>query len=152
MILSDAEVITRLNSPLNLINRLNRSSTGMEIFRPSSNITNDESVSPAAISSFMNGMLGTDSDLDEVIPDNAAKIKLGLVKAKALEVLHDSLETLHGRLTEVNKAKDLSTIARDMKHILIDDENDSRKGITNIVVYKTITNEISKYDTVIVSE
>lgn len=154
MILSDNEVTTRLESPLNLINRLARlnavKSTGMEIFVPPSQRDEIPAVlSDQSVQDILNAI--KDDNLEEVMPDNASKIKLGIVKAKALDVLHDSLLQLGQRLPEITKVKDYSTIAKDMKSILADDES-TTKHQSQVVIYKPIINDISKYDTLVVRE
>jgi len=144
MILNDNEINTRLKSPLNLINKINNVSrakaTGMELFIPRSTSNENES--------SLNGAVIKD-ELDQVIDEG--KIKLGLVKAKALEVLHDSLNQLQVRLPEVSKVRDYSSIARDMKAILVDEEANSKFG-AQVVIYKPVINDINKYETLVVME
>ena len=79
------------------------------------------------------------------------KLRLGLVRSLALDVLHDSLHSLKLRIPEVGKAKDLSSIARDMKFVLTEDEANA-KTATQVVIYKPIINDISKYETMVVVE
>ena len=144
MILNDNEINTRLKSPQNLINKINNVSrvkaTGMELFIPHISETPNDSELSLAVN---------DDPLDEVIDEQ--KIKLGLVKSRALEVLHDSLNQLQVRLPEVSKVRDYSSIARDMKAILTD-ENEGKKIAAQVVIYKPVINDISKYETLVVME
>lgn len=158
MILDDNEVITRLGSPLNLINRLRGNSSSknaMDLFIPNESHRYDESsaaISDESIKSILESIKEVEDSNPELIPDEAAKIKLGIVKAQAIDVLHDSILELGRRLPEVQKVRDLASIARDMKSIASDETENSKRGNTNVVVYKPITNDISKYDTLVVVE
>ena len=154
MLLTDEQVNIRLESPLNLVNRLNqltkRHSTSMDIFipgpsdrldHPNNNPLNDEY--PAA---------NSDDEIDNIVPDNVQKIKLGIVKVKALDVLHDSLDQLHSRLPEIDRVKDYSAIARDMNDILTAEDSKRSNINQQVIVYRPIINELSKYETVIANE
>lgn len=148
MILNDTEVNNRLESPLNLINRLNqlnKRTTGMELFGVNQKIRDNERSAGISTSDY-------DDPLDEIIPDSAEKIKLGIVKTKALDVLHDSLQSLHIRLPEIGKVKDLSTIAKDMNHILTAEDSKKSNNHSQVIIYKPIINELSKYETLVVNE
>lgn len=148
MLLKDEEVTARLESPNNLLNRLNRvtarNDNPMSIFRPSA----CDDVSSAVLSGES---IETD-DIDKLVEDNAKKIKMGIVKARALDVLHDALGELGNRLGETAKVRDLATIAKDMNSILT--AEDSKKNNINqqVVIYKPVVNDISKYETLVVNE
>ncbi len=140
MILNDEDIKSRLESPLNLINRLNSilpKSNAMDVFVPSGTTENDN---PPAVPS---------EDLEEIVDEK--KLRLGLVRSLALDVLHSSLEQLSVRLPEVDKVKDLSQIARDMKTVLTEEE-DTKRNNHQVIIYKPIINDISKYDTMVVME
>jgi hypothetical protein len=146
MILNDNEVNTRLESPLNLLNRLNRvtsKSTGMELFKSST--SDDESLAV-----FDSASLTTDK-IDELVEDSAKKIKLGIVKSRALNVLHDSLGEIERRIGEVEKVRDLATIAKTANDILAEDNKKQTIG-QQVIVYKPIVNDIAKYETLVVNE
>lgn len=148
MLLKDEEVTARLESPNNLLNRLNRitarNDNPMSIFKPSD--SNDES------SAVLGGESIETDDIDKLVEDNAKKIKMGIVKQRALDVLHDSLGELSGRLTEVAKVRDLATIAKDMNSILTADDSKKNNIGQQVIVYKPIVNDISKYETLVVNE
>ena len=156
MLLTDEQVNTRLESPLNLVNRLNalsrKTTNGMELFIPNNStndsITNDKHVESSAGISTAND----DDELDNIIPDNAQKIKLGIVKQRALDVLHDSLNHLHMRLPEIDKIRDFSTIARDMNAILTAEDSKKSNIHQQVIVYRPVINDISKYETLVVNE
>src|SRR5215510_1397816 len=131
MILKDSDITARLESPLNLINRLNRvgiKDNAMDIFVPSQ-VSTDEAIEPDPVA--------------EIVDEK--KLRLGLIKSSAMDVLQDSLRNLKTRLPEVTKVRDLSSIARDMKIILTEDE-DLKKVPNQIVIYKPVINDISRYE------
>ena len=141
MLLKDNEVITRLESPLNLINRLNSLTpkrNGMEIFVPSSSEKTDESSAA--------------NSTDESDPDEERKIKMGLIKAKALDILGSSLEHLKLNLHQVSKIEKLATVAKEMKNIITDDNSHKNIVGQQVIIYKPIINDISKYETLVVRE
>lgn len=137
MILNDNEIETRLESPLNLINKLNslRPKKSLDIFIP-----------PSEDKRFK------EPDEFPAVVIDEDKIKMGLIKTQATDILHESLTELRGRLGEVSKVKDLSLIAKDMKTILSEDGDSRYKNQNNIVIYKPVVNDISKYETLVVME
>ena len=129
MILDTNDVNERLQSPRNLINQLavrQPQSRGLDLF--------------------------TGPRSDELIPDVVDRIKESAVKTAALDVLHDSLINLKMRVSEIDRAKDLSVVALNMKRILTDDDSKSKSGPQQIIVYKPIMNEITHYETITVSD
>lgn len=148
MLLKDEEVTARLESPNNLLNRLNRitarNDNPMSIFKPSD--SNDES------SAVLGGESIETDDIDKLVEDNAKKIKMGIVKARALDVLHDALGELGNRLGETAKVRDLATIAKDMNSILTAEDNKKNNINQQVVIYKPVVNDISKYETLVVNE
>lgn len=132
MILSDTEITTRLESPLNLLNRL-RSLThgsGKQILP----------FSPPSRNSNSNIIPSLPPTVDDIMEDAQGKIKLSLAHDQALSILSQSMAQLQERLPEVEKAEKLAAIAGDMNRIVnnINDARRSRNGIDNrvqIVVY-----------------
>lgn len=161
MILTEDEVNTRLESPLNLVNRLNRltktKSNAMDIFTNKMpvidgiigemEIVNDES--PAA-----RDLNDNETQVEDLVENAAEKIKLGVVRQRALDVLHDSLGELGARVKDgrVEKARDLATIAEKMDHIINKESNGKNQFNQQVIVYKPIVNEVSKYETILVGE
>ena len=148
MLLKDEEVTARLESPNNLLNRLNRitarNDNPMSIFKPST--------SEVEISAVLGGESIETDDIDKLVEDNAKKIKMGIVKARALDVLHDALGELGNRLSETAKVRDLATIAKDMNSILTAEDNKKNNINQQVVIYKPVVNDISKYETLVVNE
>lgn len=134
--MTNEEVNSRLESPDNLINRLRSSMTTRCL--PMRNEDDKSEPTPTVA---------------ELVDNLEDKLKFGAVRAKALSVLHDSLEVLHGNLGNVTKIKDLSGIASDMNRILTADESskNSKTG-NNIIIYKPVVNRVEHYETVVVNE
>jgi hypothetical protein len=100
---------------------------------------------------FDDGNIDVDK-IDELVEDSAKKIKMGIVKTRALDVLHDSLGELGSRLGEVSKVRDLATIAKVANDILTADDSKKNNIGQQVIVYKPIVNDISKYETLVVNE
>jgi len=121
MIVKDSDALARINSPMNLINRMsqmtNPSATrksAMSLFiRPSEPLA---LAAPTAFNPFtaVEEVLSvTDSQprLDDISDDHDSKIKLGLAHDKALQLLTDSVSALALKLDDVKADKLPSVIA-----------------------------------------
>lgn len=112
MILDEVEVLERLESPANLLNRLRRIS---------------EPVQPVSIP----------PSADNVIEDLEEKLKYGSVKSKATAIMNAAMDELRIRIPEVSKPEKLASIAAEMSKVVnatqIRNENDVKIG--QIVVY-----------------
>ena len=167
MILEDTEVISRLESPLNLMNQLSRLTAAkpnpMSLFvgsgeNPISARTNlllvgdrFNSAENETKTEIQSQPL-SDDNLSELVDGAEKKIQLGIIKTKAADVLNSALDQLRIRLPEVNRVKDLSTIAKEMNSI-VTEESDKKQNVNQqVIVYRPILNEISKYETVISHE
>ncbi len=121
MILNDSEIEARLESPLNLINKL-RSHTSktnaMNVFGVKDTQPDSSPVMPPSV--------------DDLIIDVESKIKLGGLNRKALDVLDVCLDELKVRLPEASKPENLSRIASDMGKITAS-IRDSHRDTTNTV-------------------
>lgn len=148
MLLSQEEVDARLSSPLNLINRLSRSGTRsneMSLFGIPSNRVNQE---PAAI-------LSVPPSIDTLIDNVASRINIGVAKESALSLMVDSMSQLKQRLPEVEKARDLSSIASDMHRIVSSINQNKESGSRNqnqIIIYKPVIMNESHYEVVHANE
>lgn len=143
MFLNELDAKTRLESPLNLLNQLNKltrtKNDALSIFKPSEVIdTDSEEINEE------------DSELSTVIDEQ--KLKRGLVKANALDVQYKALKSLSEVVEQVAKPKDLALIADRMSHILNDGEETSKKNINQIVIFKPATYNLNQYETVIANE
>lgn len=112
MILDEVEVLERLESPANLLNRLRRISEPVQ----------SVSIPPSA---------------DNVIEDLEEKLKYGSVKSKATAIMNAAMDELRIRIPEVSKPEKLASIAAEMSKVVnatqIRNENDVKIG--QIVVY-----------------
>jgi hypothetical protein len=119
MLISEAEITERYESPLNLLNRLklvSRSKADIVSIPKSSDVI---------------------ENLDE-------KLNLGTAKSKAVSIMLSAMDELKMRLPEINRPEKLASIAAEMGKIVnshqIKDSNDTRIG--QIIVYApSVVNE-----------
>jgi hypothetical protein len=118
MIVSDADAILRLNSPLNLINKLKThvskdKKDAMELFTgPPQKVVmssvNDLSV--AANAGEPHPAENMQINLDTILANNESQIKLGLAHDKSLGLLSRAVDMLDAKLDEVSASKLPATI------------------------------------------
>jgi hypothetical protein len=127
MIVKDADAIKRLESPMNLINRLRRETVNekknnaMSLF--GMNRKRDESMPLAAVESHTlaapkqieealvsfnpfqhppsSSQVPSSTSLDNILENHDAQIKLGLAHDSALKLLNDSISQLAAKLDDV---------------------------------------------------
>jgi hypothetical protein len=132
MILTESDAQERLESPLNLINRLRGGMT------PSNRRITHPAIPPTA---------------EELIPNLNEKINIGSIKSKAAEILVDTLGELKNRLSEVTKPSQLASIATQMGKIVGEMEektkNDNRVG--QIIIYAPRVVKEDEFETIDVS-
>lgn len=116
MILPEEEVIERLESPTNLMNRLRSA------FNPHKKSNIPSIPSPTA---------------KDIIPDLDEKISIGTTKFKAMSIMNSAMDELKNRLPEIQKPEKLAAIAYEMGKIVVSQNqqaiNDNRIG--QIIVY-----------------
>ena len=135
MILTDEEVKERIESPINLLNRLKSLSTNKNSFKQS----DIPSFPPSA---------------DELISDLDEKIKYGSIKSKAMGIMTDAMNELKIRIPEVSKPEKLAQIAAEMSKVINSTNikfEDNRKQ-AQIVIYAPQMASESQFETVTVSE
>lgn len=145
MILDAEDTNVRLESPLNLINRMKFLGTqkekSLEIFGIKEDKLENESplMPPSA---------------DKLILDLESKLKLGTAHDKAVDVLHDSVVMLHANLHNVDKIDKLSRIATDMGKVIanIDEIRQGRKTNAPVIIFKPITVTENHYESVSASD
>lgn len=93
MLLDEKEVTERMESPLNLLNRL-RAATNKHVI---------PSLPPKA---------------EDVIDDLEDKLKYGSLKSKAASIMSDAMDELKNRIPEVTKPDQLARIAENMNRIV----------------------------------
>lgn len=127
MILSDKEIQERIESPLNLLNRLR------------------ESVKPRIPS-----LPAPDSK--EIIEDLEEKIAIGTVRSKAAAILTSCLTELNTRIRDVQKPEKLAQIAAEMNKVLqTRSEKEDQKQAQIIVYSPQVVNE-SQFNTIVVKD
>jgi hypothetical protein len=126
MLLSDEEVQERIESPLNLLNRLKNASKSNSPCLPN----------PTS---------------DELIPDLDDKLQ-GDAKKQAAKIMHGALRELEMRLPEVHKPEKLAQIANEMgKFIMAGKESDSSK-IPQVIVYAPSVIQESHFASITLNE
>ena len=135
MILTDDEIQERIESPLNLLNRL-KSQLGTQRHHPTSQIP---SLPP------------TSSDIIEDLED---KIANTTTRSKAVGILNSAMDELSKRIPEVQKPEKLAQIAAEMSKVVSqqDNRNQGNKPLSQIIVYAPQMQQISNYDIVDVAE
>lgn len=113
MLLTDEQIKIRIESPLNLLNRLRKSTSPTSIL----------SVPPTAEQLIDN--------LDDKINKNSGS------SARARKLLDSTLEELERRLPEVQKPEKLASIAQQMSNILSNEADNKKDGsiAPQIIVY-----------------
>lgn len=125
MIINDKETEARLNSPINLINKLKnsvRKNNAMSLFiKPSEE---KKEFNPFQPQSHTEVLTVTEKQpepqserLDDISSDHDSKIKLGLAHDKALELLTNSVSALAAKLDDVKADKLPSVIAAASKTV-----------------------------------
>src|ERR1700682_5870141 len=106
MIVSDSDAVARLNSPLNLINKLKAhvskdKKDAMELFTgPASR---QHSVIPTIPAELPEKP--AEPNLDTILANNESQIKLGLAHDKSLDLLSRAVNMLDAKLDDVNASK-----------------------------------------------
>lgn len=120
MLLEDEELKQRMDSPLNLMNRLR-------------NATN-----PRAAHNSHNIIPALPPSSDEVIEDLEEKITTGTIKGKAQRLMSDALDIMKERLVGVDKPEKLAKIAESMAKVIDSTEprqNQGDKPAAQIIIY-----------------
>lgn len=113
MILSETEVRERLESPLNLLNRLRK-------------VTNGNSHIPSL-----------PPKIGDIVPNIDEKISVSSTKSKALKIMDLAMVELEKRVIEVEKPRELSTIISDMNKVVSAQEQKAGgdNNIGQIIIY-----------------
>jgi len=110
MILSDKEIQERVESPLNLLNRLRR--TSLQVTSPS--------LPPKS---------------EDILKDLDEKIKLGTVRSTAASIMVDALAELKLRIPDVQKPEKLAQIAAEMNKVVQSRDDSDDKKAPQVIVY-----------------
>lgn len=133
MILNDDEIQERIESPLNLLNRL-KSSLNKSISKVPS--------------------LPLPPKSDEIIDNLEDKIANSTTRSKAVGILNSAMDELKARLPEIQKPERLAAIAADMAKVIShqDTKNTGDKSLGQIIVYAPSVLSIENYEVVEVNE
>ena len=126
MLLTDAELTERIESPLNLLNRLR------EVTRHKSNIV---SIPPTST---------------EVIKDLDSKLAFGSIKSKAADIMTKALAELENRLPEVQKPRELAAVAETMNKIVTvqEQKNADKPNFGQVIIYSPQFVEENNFETI----
>lgn len=174
MFLSDSDILDRVASPDNLVNRLtvhemhgNRMGRGQvpdEIRKVSALLTaqgetqtsvaEEFGISNKTVHNYANGRTNNlkssmNEELKEVI--DGVKLKRVVVEDKAISALLESLNIMTPQLADVSKPATLSKIARDMAAVAKDisgrSDNENQKQV-HLHIYRPQMKNISDYETI----
>lgn len=130
MILSNEEVQERIESPLNLLNRL----------RSRSQSSGDSPCLPPKS--------------QDIIPDIDEKLNSSVesVRKKAAAILSSTLDELKQRIPDVQKPEKLAQIAAEMNKVLVSRDEKSENKTSQIIVYAPQIREENNFETIVVNE
>lgn len=158
MILSDDEVLKRLNSPMNLLNKLktlssSKKNNAMDLFiRP--RVTREEIEKSAVPSPKLTTPTNTElpengqPTLDSLIQNHEAQLQLGLAHNNSVKLLNDSIGMLAERLPGINPEKLPSVITATSKVIesIRKERNEASKNNSRDVHYHFYTPQQRKIE------
>ena len=120
MLLHEDELKRRIESPMNLLNRLKNVTNPHDPRRPLGNLI--PSLPPSS---------------EEIIDNLEEKITLGSIKGKAFGLMSSALDELKAKLPEVSRPEKLAAIASDMSKIINNTEQRKDAPIqqAQIIIY-----------------
>lgn len=135
MILDKNEIDARLDSPLNLLNRL-RKLTSVE----NKIVTIPDGVGRADSNDSRNQHPSLPPDIDELVDNVQDKLATAKCYSGAKEVLAKSINRLNERLEEVDSPVQLSRIATDMGKIVNGFDENKKEKVSNIIpiIYRPV--------------
>jgi len=159
MIISDKEAEKRLNSPLNLINKLKstRRDSAMSLFGIGKNNGENkkEFISPFKNKKEEEIAIQPKATLDNILENSESQIKLGLAHDKALDLLTRSVDTLSSKLDEVKADKlpavvgAASKVVESIRRERNEANKNNKDGDVHYHFYTPKQNEISDYGDII---
>jgi len=137
MLLNDEEIKERIESPLNLLNRLKTSLT--------------RTIAPHTPVSIPSLPPPSSSD---IIDDLEEKISKSTVRSKAVGILTAAMDELKVRIPDVQKPEKLAQIAAEMAKVVSHQDNRNQGGekLSQIIVYAPQVQNIENYDIIDVAE
>lgn len=137
MILNDDEIKERIESPLNLLNRLKTSLN--RTIAPHTPVQIPTLPPPSS---------------SEIIEDLEEKISHSTVRSKAVGILTAAMDELKIRIPEVQKPEKLAQIAAEMAKVVShqDNRNQGDKALSQIIVYAPQVQRLENYEVIDVPE
>ena len=134
MILPDEVIEERMESPLNLLNRLREATT------PKGKTADIPSLPPKS---------------EDIIPDLDEKLVIGGLKNKAVGIMNDAMNELSMRIHDVQKPSQLAQITEQMakviKHVTPDEKRDDGIKAPQIIIYSPAVRSIADYKVIDIS-
>src|SRR3990167_4214141 len=152
MFIEEDDLLDRLRSPENLINRLEvhrlngnkKGTVPIEVKKlvcalaqdsPEQDIANAFDISQEAVSVYKNGntshSIVRDRNPELKAIRDKVKLRQATIEDKALEALLESVEILKPQLAEIRKPKVLSSIAKDLSFIAKNTRSESENEVQN---------------------
>ena len=132
MILNDQEVTERMESPMNLHNRLRA-------------LTAQRNSKFSAIPSIPTAK--------DIIPDVDEKLAFGGLKSKASSVMLKAINELDARISETTKITDLARVAGEMNKIVTaETEEKDKDNRPQFILYAPQINQENNYETIYARE
>jgi hypothetical protein len=136
MLLNDDEIKERIESPLNLLNRL-RSSLNKSL-----NGTTNKTIHPSL-----------PPKSEDIIDDLENKISNSSARSKAMGIMISAMDELKARLPEVEKPEKLAIIAHEMSKVISNQDTKATGHSTSqIIVYAPQVQSLESYEIIDVSE
>ena len=144
MILNDDEIQERIESPLNLLNRLKNATKRGSIQPFGSPISSDQI--PVDIPTLP----PKSSDL---IDDLESKIVNATARTKAMSIMVSAMSELQQRLPEVQKPETLARIANEMSKVISNQDNKPvANQMSQIIVYSPQIQPLENYEVIDIKE
>lgn len=139
MILSDDEIQERIESPLNLLNRLRSAVHRHPIGSPTPFIPSIPSLPPTA---------------ESLIDNLEDKIKISSTRSKATGIMHAAMDELEKRMPEVQKPERLARIASDMSRVISNQDTKGGGGTINsqIIIYAPQVQPLDNFEIIDIVE
>lgn len=149
MILNDDEIQQRIESPLNLLNRLKNATK-----RGSGSIPHSPFNVPVSSSDIPVNIPTLPPKAEDLITSLEDKIVNAAARSKAMNIMVTAMTELQHRLPEVQKPETLAKIAQDMSRVI--SNHDANKPSTNtlsqIIVYAPQVQKLEDYEVIDINE
>lgn len=139
MILTDEVITERMESPLNLLNRLK------EITTPKTNVPRSNGTADIPSLPPKSG---------DLIPDLDEKLAYGGIKSKAVGIMTAAMNELQIKIHDIQKPKELAQITEQMAKVIkaVTPENrDDTVKAPQIIIYSPQVRQLNEYKTIDIS-